>query len=76
MLREIVESLKKSESMSETDRLLMNVENEETIYHLLRKAKNTKQFKKIVLNNEHLLFDDIEYDAVDWEEAFKQFNEE
>jgi len=80
MLKEIIESVKtgKNEGMSDTELLLMNVENTESIYHDLRKTKNVKEFKKLVIANFDDLYDskDIDLKKVDWEEAFNSFFDE
>jgi len=80
MLEEIIESVKtgKNEGMTDTELLLMNVENTESIYHDLRKTKNVKDFKKVVMANFKDLYDydNIDLKKVDWEEAFISFFEE
>lgn len=80
MLEEIIESVKtgKNEGMTDTELLLMNVENTESIYHDLRKTKNVKDFKKVVMANFKDLYDsdNINLKKVDWEEAFISFFEE
>jgi len=78
MLKEIIKNVK-NEGISDTELLLINIENTEKVYFEVQKAKDLSDFKKIVTDlvrgKEIPDAEIINLKKVDWEDAYTSFME-